>query len=88
MTEQTEVEQIADRLEARGHWVSLDRQRTNEKGAAEVLGNCRPRTLRYWREMGIGPAFVAVGRVTTYRITALLDYIESKEHDPRNQFPK
>lgn len=52
MTDQTEIDRrvqaLAERLEARGCWVSLD-MRVREPVAAEVLG-VTGRTLQRWRE--------------------------------------
>ena len=77
MTDPTDLERIAGRLEAAGYWVSLD-HRTDEAGAAKLIG-IRPRSLRNWRAQGTGPAFVYAGRVT-YKIAAVLDYLNEREN--------
>ena len=83
MTEQTDprVIELAERLEARKRWVSLD-LRTDEKTAAEIIG-VKPRTFRQWREEGRGPVFVAVGQRITYRLADILAWLDSRSVDPR-----
>lgn len=72
---QTEV--VAKRLEDAGHWVSPDR-RIYERAAAKLIG-VKPRTMRNWRSLGIGPSYIAAG-VLTYRIAAILEFLESREN--------
>jgi hypothetical protein len=40
------------------------------------------RTLRLWRQIGIGPAFTKIGRRVFYSRTALLSWIASLETRP------
>lgn len=75
------VMDLADRLEARKRWVSLD-LRTDEKTAGEIIG-VKPRTFRQWREEGRGPVFVAVGQRITYRLADILAWLDSRSVDPR-----
>lgn len=75
------VQALAARLEQSRHWVSPD-FRVREATAAHVLG-CTPRTLQRWRESGIGPAFVVVGRKPTYRLVDVIAWLDSRRHDPR-----
>ena len=72
-----EVEDIAKRIAAAGHVVTFD-YRIREKAAAKLIG-VTPRTMRNWRSLGIGPAFVAAG-VLTYRIQAIMEFLESREN--------
>jgi len=37
-------------------------------------------TLQRWREAGIGPAFVVIGRNVTYRLADLLAWIGARRH--------
>lgn len=73
-----QVAALAARLEAAGHWVSLD-HRVTEKSAAAVFG-VSPRTLRWWREEGTAPPFVVLGGRITYRLEHLLAHIEARTH--------
>lgn len=70
---------LAARLEAAGHWVSLD-YRVTEKTAAEEFFDVTPRTMRWWREEGRAPPFVVLGGRITYRLEHLLAYIEARTH--------
>ncbi len=82
MTDQTEIDRrvqaLAERLEARGCWVSLD-MRVREPVAAEVLG-VTGRTLQRWREAGCSPPFVVIGRALSYRLSDLLQWISERRH--------
>lgn len=71
MTTPTE---LAERLEARGHWVSID-LRVREKSAAELLG-VKQRTMRAWREEGVAPRVVRVSGRITYYLSDLIELIE------------
>ena len=71
------IAEIAKRLELSGHWVSAD-YRVDESTAAHLIG-VKPRTMRLWRARGIGPPFIAAGRLT-YRISAVLAFLESREN--------
>jgi hypothetical protein len=73
--------ELAERLEARRVWVSLD-FRVAEPTAAEVLG-VTVRTLRTWRTEGRAPRFYDAGRLT-YRIIDLLIFLESRAHDSQS----
>lgn len=48
----------------------------NEKEVAERL-NCKVSTLRKWRLLGSGPAYVKVGRRVRYRETDLMAYLDA-----------
>ncbi|MDF9874808.1 helix-turn-helix transcriptional regulator [Cellulosimicrobium cellulans] len=48
-----------------------------ELEAGEYLG-VPSRTLRNWRYLGTGPAFVKVGRAVRYRMTDLEAYVEAQ----------
>jgi hypothetical protein len=62
-------------------WISADgRHRLNEIDAAYVLG-VAPRTLRGWREAGIGPPYFRLGRVT-YATADLLAFLDQQQIDP------
>ncbi|MBK9656918.1 MAG: helix-turn-helix domain-containing protein [Rhodanobacteraceae bacterium] len=77
MTDQATVDRIAERLRAKGHWVSDD-DRVYEAGAAELLG-CSTETLRKWRAADTAPVFIRAGRLT-YRISAVLEFLASREN--------
>lgn len=53
-----------------------------ETKAAELLG-ISIKTLQSWRWKGIGPAFVKVGRLVRYRLSALEEFIEKNTTQPR-----
>lgn len=72
------VQALAARLEQSRHWVSPD-LRVREPVAAEVLG-VTARTLQRWREAGIGPAFVVIGRNVTYRLGDVLQWVDERRH--------
>lgn len=72
------VQALAARLEQSRHWVSPD-FRVREATAAHVIG-VAGRTLQRWREAGIGPAFVVIGRNVTYRLADLLAWIGERRH--------
>ena len=55
------AEQLLERLREAGHWVTGD-QSTDENGIAWLIG-ASVRTLRDWRERGIGPAWRRTVRV-------------------------
>jgi hypothetical protein len=40
------------------------------------------RTLRLWRQQGIGPAWIKVGKLVFYSRSALLTWLASLEHKP------
>jgi excisionase family DNA binding protein len=48
----------------------------NEKEVAERL-NCKVSTLRKWRLLGSGPAYVKVGRLVRYREADLIAYLDA-----------
>lgn len=41
-----------------------------------------PRTLIRWRNEGIGPPYVKLGRKVLYRRDALRNWIQQREHTP------
>ena len=47
--------------------------------AAPVLG-LRVKTLEGWRTLGRGPAFCKVGRTVSYRLSDLMDFVESARY--------
>jgi hypothetical protein len=53
----------------------------SEHEAAPQLGQ-RLRTLRLWRQRGIGPAWIKVGKLVFYSRSALLSWLASLEHQP------
>lgn len=75
------IAEIAKRLELSGHWVSVD-YRVAETVAANILG-ITTRTLRSWRGEGRAPRFYDAGRLT-YRISDLLEFLESRAHNPQS----
>lgn len=78
MTDTNELERIASHLKSAGYWVSLDRRRTDEPGAAALIG-ITTRTLRQWRAAGTAPTFIRAGKLT-YWISDILDFIASREN--------
>jgi Helix-turn-helix domain len=46
-----------------------------ERQAAERL-NCTVSGLRYWRNAGIGPNFVKMGRLVRYDANALAEFVQ------------
>jgi predicted site-specific integrase-resolvase len=53
----------------------------NDKEAAKLLG-LAVQTLRNWRFLGKGPAYVKLGRRITYRLQDLETYLEQNRIDP------
>ncbi len=45
--------------------------------AASYLG-ISPHTLRKWRSLGTGPAYVAIGRLKKYRLADLVAYAQAR----------
>ena len=52
-----------------------------EKKAAKTMG-VAVQTLRNWRHLRKGPAYIKLGRSVRYRIEDLLDFIEKNRIDP------
>ena len=78
MTDLAEITRIAERLEAKGPWVSYD-FRVREPTAADFLG-ISTRQLRTWRTEGRAPRFFLAGRLS-YHISDLLNFLESRSSD-------
>lgn len=76
------ISELAERLEARGCWVSLDGRISEATAAVHLLG-CTPRTLQRWREEGLAPPFIVIGRKPTYRLADVIAWLDSRRHDPR-----
>ena len=72
------VEELEARVIKRGHGISLAGTVTPEV-VAELL-EVSVGTLRNWRHFGIGPRWVATGRVR-YRLAAIVDYLNSANTD-------
>jgi hypothetical protein len=53
-----------------------------EPAAAEYLGEVPPATLRQWRYLGKGPAYVKLGRHVRYRKSDLDAFITGHRFDP------
>jgi hypothetical protein len=54
---------------------------TSEFDVAEELGKS-PRTLRKWRQLGIGPPWTAVGRLIIYNDESRAAWLKSCEVQP------
>jgi hypothetical protein len=52
-----------------------------EKEAAKTMG-LAVQTLRNWRHLRRGPAYVKLGRSVRYRIDDLMEFIEKHRIDP------
>lgn len=52
-----------------------------ERDAARVL-TISTRTLQAWRTRGVGPAFVRIGRAVRYRLSAMMEFMNSNTHQP------
>jgi hypothetical protein len=61
-------------IHATDEWLS-------EEEFADLIGRTR-RTLRKWRERGIGPPFAAAGRSKLYRRSSWPEYLKSIEVKP------
>ena len=46
--------------------------------ASDILGGVKKQTLSVWRLRGCGPPFIKIGRLVRYRVSDLMDYIESR----------
>jgi len=53
----------------------------NDREAAQLLGK-RVQTLRNWRSLKRGPAYIKLGRSVKYRIEDLQEYILRSRIDP------
>jgi hypothetical protein len=53
----------------------------SEHEAAPEL-NLKVRTLRLWRQQGVGPSWVKIGKLVFYSRGALLSWIKSQERTP------
>jgi hypothetical protein len=49
--------------------------------AAWILG-CAPQSMRNWRNLGRGPAYIKRGRMVRYRVGDLLDFMAAGRIDP------
>lgn len=67
---ETEAERVAERIRARGGWVSDD-LRVLPSVAAEMLG-IKEESLKNRRYLGSPPPAVIIGRSVTYRLVDLL----------------
>ena len=56
-------------------------QLVSSKQAASVLG-IPEGTLRYWRCIGTGPAWVKLGRRTLYSVADLIEFVARGRRDP------
>ncbi|MFY9835115.1 MAG: hypothetical protein WAK55_01340 [Xanthobacteraceae bacterium] len=54
---------------------------TNEADTAEQLG-VAIRTLRKWRQLGLGPAFTKFGKQIFYRDESRVSWLRSQEAQP------
>jgi hypothetical protein len=52
-----------------------------EKEAAKTMG-VAVQTLRNWRHLRKGPAYIKLGRIVRYRVEDLLDFIDKHRIDP------
>jgi hypothetical protein len=41
-----------------------------------------PRTLQSWRQQGIGPAYVKIGKTVFYERSALLAWVKAQQREP------
>jgi Helix-turn-helix domain len=55
----------------------------DESAASDYLGGVPERTLRQWRYLGKGPAYVKVGRAPRYRREDLDAFIAGHRIDPQ-----
>jgi len=53
----------------------------DDRQAANILG-LKPQTLRNWRGMDRGPAYVKVGRAVRYGLSDLITYMEERRVQP------
>lgn len=61
--------------------LTSEKNAVNEKQAAKFLG-VAVQTLRNWRHIRRGPAYVKMGRSVRYQINDLVDYLTRKKIDP------
>jgi Helix-turn-helix domain len=52
-----------------------------EQESADALHKT-PRTLQSWRQQGIGPAYVKIGKTVFYERSALLAWVKAQQHEP------
>jgi Helix-turn-helix domain len=55
----------------------------NEQETADYLGGVPTRTLRQWRYVGKGPAYIRIGRHIRYRVEDLDGYVAGQRGDPQ-----
>lgn len=53
----------------------------SESQTAQALGHTE-RTLRNWRRLGIGPAYIRIGRKIFYSDSALESWLKAMERTP------
>lgn len=53
--------------------------------ASEYLGGVALRTLDRWRQKGIGPIYVKMGRLVRYRVSDLEDYLDARSVSPERR---
>ena len=56
----------------------------NDVEAAKIL-SMSPQSLRNYRHLGKGPAYVKKGRMVRYRIQDLVDFMNSGRIDPESR---
>jgi hypothetical protein len=53
----------------------------SEPETAEAIHKT-PRTLQSWRQQGIGPAYIKVGKTIYYERSALLAWLKAQQTEP------
>lgn len=71
------MEEVRERLEAAGHYVTID-GRVTEQTAATLI-RCPASRLRRWRLEGKGPRFYRPAKTPWYYLGDVLDWIEGGE---------
>lgn len=67
----------AQRIKSAGHWITDD-NRVTADGAAYLIG-IKPKTLRNWRSERKGPPPLQRGRLITYHLHDVLNWISTHQ---------
>jgi hypothetical protein len=67
--------------------VDLYQDLLDEDETAEKL-NKHKRTLKVWRDKGIGPPITYIGRFPFYRLSSLIQWIAEQERQPGKPEPE
>ncbi|HGM7320043.1 TPA: hypothetical protein ACKQCD_001157 [Stenotrophomonas maltophilia] len=73
----TSIIEVRERLEATGHYVTIDGRVTEQTAAALI--HCPVRRLRRWRLEGKGPRYFQPAKTPWYYLGDILEWISAGE---------